>query len=116
MDLLRCGEEIFCGCCGRPDGYRKKQKMGIPVSVQQAAGFLSRAGQLNHCNSFRVKEKYIRSIKIKRLKEVIRNESRGNAKPDGLCMVERHPQRPEIAIVRLFANPTEYEQLSRKRP
>ena len=26
-------------------------------------------------------------------------------------MVERHPQRPEIAIVRLFANPTEYEQL-----
>lgn len=36
---------------------------------------------------------------------------RGSAKPDGLCIVERHPQRPEIAIVRLFANPTEYEQL-----
>lgn len=59
---------------------QKKQKMGIPVSAQQAAGFLSRAGQLNHCNSFRVKEKYIRSIKIKRLKEVIRNESKRQCK------------------------------------
>lgn len=29
-------------------------------------------------------------------------------------MVERHPQRPEIAIVRLFANPTEYEQLQQE--
>jgi hypothetical protein len=32
------------------------------------------------------------------------------SKPDGLCMVERHPQRPEMAIVRLFANPAEYEE------
>ena len=29
-------------------------------------------------------------------------------------MVERHPQRPEIAIVRLFDNPTEYEQLQQE--
>ena len=41
-------------------------------------------------------------------------KARGSAKPDGLCMVERHPQRPEIAIVRLFANPTEYEQLQQE--
>lgn len=69
---------------------QKKQKMGIPVSVQQAAGFLSRAGQLNHCNSFRVKEKYIRSIKIKRLKEVIRNESKRQCKA-GWALYGRTP-------------------------
>lgn len=69
---------------------QKKQKMGIPVSVQQAAGFLSRAGQLNHCNSFQVKEKYIRSIKIKRLKEVIRNESKRQCKA-GWALYGRTP-------------------------
>lgn len=69
---------------------QKKQKMGIPVSVQQAAGFLSRAGQLNHCNSFRVKEKYIRSIKIKHLKEVIRNESKRQCKA-GWALYGRTP-------------------------
>lgn len=55
---------------------RKKQEKGIRVPAQQAAGFLSRVGQLQHCDSFRAKEKYICNIKIKRLKEVVRNESK----------------------------------------
>lgn len=55
---------------------RKKQAAKAHISVQQAQGFISRIGQLKHCNSFKVRQKYIFPIKINALKEVIRNESK----------------------------------------
>lgn len=46
---------------------------GKQISARQAAGVISRAGQLKHCNGQKAKEKYVYPIGIKRLKEVIRN-------------------------------------------
>lgn len=55
---------------------RKKQAAKAHISAQQAQGFISRIGQLKHCNSFKVRQKYIFPIKINALKEVIRYESK----------------------------------------
>ena len=41
-----------------------------------AAGFISRIAQLTRCDSQYAKEKYVYSINMKQLKEVIRNESK----------------------------------------
>lgn len=58
---------------------RKVQKRfaaGKPITFQQASGLLSRIGQLKHCNSYSIRKKYVDPIKIKKLKEVVRNESK----------------------------------------
>lgn len=55
---------------------RKKQAAGRPVPPQQAEAFVSRIGQFKHFDSFLARQKYIDPIKIKKLKEVIRNESK----------------------------------------
>lgn len=60
---------------------RKKQAAKAHISAQQAQGFISRIGQLKHCNSFKVRQKYIFPIKINALKEVIRNESKRRQRP-----------------------------------
>lgn len=60
---------------------RKKQAVKAHISTQQAQGFISRIGQLNHCNSFTVRQKYIFPIKINALKEVTQNESKRRQRP-----------------------------------
>lgn len=45
---------------------------GEAVSRRMAAGFLSRAGQLGHCDGFRVREKYVRPVDVEGLKDVVR--------------------------------------------
>lgn len=55
---------------------QKNQAAGKPISYRQAAGFLSRAGQLKHCSSHQNRVKYIDPIGISNLKGVIRNESK----------------------------------------
>lgn len=55
---------------------RKKQVAGLLIPYRQAAGLISRIGQLKHCNSHKIRVKYIDPIKIKNLKEVVRYESK----------------------------------------
>lgn len=55
---------------------QKKIDAGKPISLQLASGFLSRAGQLKHCNSHNIRVKYLDPIGVKNLKEVIRYESK----------------------------------------
>ena len=58
---------------------RKIQKLeaaGRPIPYKVAAGFLARAGQLYHCQSQGLKEKYVDPVSIKKLKGVVRNESK----------------------------------------
>lgn len=55
---------------------KKKLDNMIPVPFQQAAGLLSRIGQLKHCDSLNLRVKYVDPIKVKNLKEVVRYESK----------------------------------------
>ena len=54
---------------------RKRQHEHQHISVKLARSILSRAGQLKHCNSHKIRVKYLDPIGIKNLKEVIRYES-----------------------------------------
>ncbi len=54
----------------------KRLSLGKTIAFQLAAGLISRAGQLKHCNSYKVRIKYIDPIGMKKLKEVIRYESK----------------------------------------
>lgn len=49
---------------------------GRRMSFKMAAGLLSRTGQLKHCNSHKIRVKYLDPIGLKNLKEVVRNESK----------------------------------------
>lgn len=55
---------------------QKRLDAGLPITPKQAAGLLSRIGQLKHCNSFNIRKKYVDPIGIKNLKEVVRLESK----------------------------------------
>lgn len=55
---------------------KKRLDAGKPIMFAQASGLLSRAGQLKHCNSQKIREKYIDPIGVRNLKEVVRNESK----------------------------------------
>ena len=55
---------------------KKRLDAGKPITFAQASGLLSRAGQLKHCNSQKIREKYIDPIEVRNLKEVVRNESK----------------------------------------
>lgn len=55
---------------------QKLQKAGKPVSFHMAAGFLSRSSCFKHTDSLGMKKKYYDTINIRKLKEVIRNESK----------------------------------------
>lgn len=55
---------------------QKKHAAGKPIPFQQAAGIMSRIGQLKHCDSYKVMEKYVDPIQIDTIKEVISNESK----------------------------------------
>lgn len=54
----------------------KKINAGKQVHFQLAAGLISRIGQIKHCDSHKIRVKYIDPIGIKNLKEVIRNENK----------------------------------------
>lgn len=55
---------------------KKRLDAGRRVTYKLASGLMSRAGQLRHCDSHKVRVKYIDPIKVKNLKEVIRYESK----------------------------------------
>lgn len=55
---------------------KKKIDAGKDIPFQQAAGLLSRIGQLKHCNSHKIRVKYVDPIGVKNLKEVVRHESK----------------------------------------
>lgn len=55
---------------------RKKQQKGLPISFSQASGVISRIGQLKHCDSKTILQKYVGSLNTEQLKEVIHNESK----------------------------------------
>ena len=55
---------------------QKKIDAGAPISFQLASGLLSRIGQLQHCDSHKIRVKYVDPIGVKNLKEVVRHESK----------------------------------------
>lgn len=55
---------------------KRRLEKGQCIVFHTAAGLLSRAGQLKHCNSHGIRVKYIDPIGVKKLKNVVRNEAR----------------------------------------
>lgn len=55
---------------------KKRLDAGKPVAFSLASGLLSRIGQLKHCDSHKIREKYVDPIGVRNLKEVVRNESK----------------------------------------
>lgn len=55
---------------------QKIQRTNGVVSFRMAAGFLSRCSCFKHTDSLGMKKKYYDTVKIKKLKEVVRNESK----------------------------------------
>ena len=55
---------------------KKKLDAGKQLSFKLASGLLSRAGQLKHCDSHKIRVKYLDPVGIKNLKEAIRYESK----------------------------------------
>lgn len=55
---------------------QKLQRQNRPVSYRIASGFLSRSSCFKHTDSKAMKEKYYDTVNIKKLKEVISNESK----------------------------------------
>lgn len=55
---------------------KKRLDLGKPIAFKQAAGLLSRMGQLKHCDSQKVRVKYVDPIGVKNLKEVVRYEGK----------------------------------------
>ncbi len=54
---------------------KKRMAAGKEARFSMAAGLLSRIGQLKHCNSRKIRQKYTDKLKIRHLKEVVRIES-----------------------------------------
>lgn len=55
---------------------QKLQRQNRPVSYRMASGFLSRCACFKHTNSYAMKKKYYETVNIKKLKEVVSNESK----------------------------------------
>lgn len=55
---------------------RKLQEKGRPVPFKVASGFLSRSSCFKHTDSKAMKEKYYDTVNIRKLKEVVSNESK----------------------------------------
>ena len=55
---------------------QKRLAAGKPISFKMASGLLSRIGQLKHSNSHNIRVKYVDPIGVKKLKEVVRYESK----------------------------------------
>lgn len=55
---------------------QKRIDAGRSIPFTVAAGLLARVGQLKHCDGYGVRVKYFDSIGVKRLKDVVRDESK----------------------------------------
>lgn len=55
---------------------QKLQRQNRPVSYRMASGFLSRSACFKHINSQGMRKKYYDTVNIKKLKEVVSNESK----------------------------------------
>lgn len=55
---------------------QKRLETAQPVTYRQAAGLLSRIGQLKHCDSHKITRKYVHPIGVNNLKEVVRHEGK----------------------------------------
>lgn len=55
---------------------QKLQRQNRPVSYRMASGFLSRCACFKHTKSYAMKKKYYETVNIKKLKEVVSNESK----------------------------------------
>lgn len=55
---------------------QKLQRQNRPVSYRMASGFLSRSACFKHTNSQGMRKKYYDTVNIKKLKEVVSNESK----------------------------------------
>lgn len=55
---------------------QKLQRLNRPIPYKVAAGFLSRSACFKHTNSYGMKQKYYDTVNIKKLKEVVSNESK----------------------------------------
>lgn len=55
---------------------QKRIDSGRSIPFTVAAGLLARVGQLKHCDGYGIRVKYFDSIGVKRLKEVVRDESK----------------------------------------
>jgi len=55
---------------------QKKKECNEEISFHEAAGMLSRAGALKHCSGTAIRKKYIDDIKVKSLKDIVREHSR----------------------------------------
>lgn len=55
---------------------RKKINNHQRIPASMAAGLISRIGQLKHCDSYNIRQKYCKNISLKMLKEIVSNESK----------------------------------------
>lgn len=55
---------------------KKAIDAGKKIPFKTASGVMSRIGQLKHCNSKTIRDKYVAPIGINKLKEVVQNESK----------------------------------------
>lgn len=63
---------LFTRQCRR---IKKRQRENRMISFTMASGVLSRAGMIKHCESQKIREKYLDPIGVKNLKEVVRYET-----------------------------------------
>ncbi|WP_195985392.1 RNA-directed DNA polymerase [Clostridium sp. D33t1_170424_F3] len=75
-DYIKMRDRNFLALTRQCRRVKKKLHRGDEIPYRMAAGLISRAGQLKHCNSQHIKHRYYDGIKEKRLKEVIRIESK----------------------------------------
>lgn len=55
---------------------QKLQRENRPIAYRIASGFISRCACFKHTNSYAMRKKYCETVNIKKLKEVISNESK----------------------------------------
>lgn len=55
---------------------KKRIALGKAITLRQAAGMISRIGQLKHCDSLFIRQKYSAGIEIKKLKTAVREISK----------------------------------------
>jgi len=78
---IRLRARNFLSLVRQANKVKKKIVGKVAIPYKMAAGLLSRMGQLCHIPSQKIKERYLKGIKINLLKEVIRYESKRLLQP-----------------------------------
>jgi retron-type reverse transcriptase len=73
---IRLRARNFLSLVRQANKIKKKIAAKVAIPFKMAAGMLSRIGQLCHIQAYKIWEKYLKGIKIKLLKKVVRNESK----------------------------------------